>query len=86
MAASRGGIVDNRSEFGPKKLPMQENKTDVPRHTYSIAELAQSTGMCERVLRRHCYQRNLEHCQIGRRIVVTPEQLQRFLSKYEIKR
>jgi hypothetical protein len=61
------------------------NGTQIPKTAYSIAESAQSTGMCERFLRRQCYLGKLEHLRIGRRVMITPDQLQTFLQSHAVK-
>jgi len=62
-----------------KSTKQKTDHLDLVRQAFSIAELALTLGISERQLRLMCYRGTLEHCRIGRRLLVTPEQLQKFL-------
>jgi len=48
----------------------QPESMNLAKFAYSIQEIATSTGLSTRFLRTQCYQGKLEHCRIGRRVVV----------------
>jgi excisionase family DNA binding protein len=66
---------------------MQENATSVQLNkiAYSIKELSETVGICERKIYYEIEQGNLKISRIGRRILIKASEIDRWLNDAEVK-
>jgi excisionase family DNA binding protein len=53
---------------------------DVQRFAYSVAEVATGLGCSQRFVWKEIHEEQLAHIRLGRRVVVTPQQLATYLA------
>jgi excisionase family DNA binding protein len=79
-----GGKAPEPKPILEAKPPQFSSVQYIPKLSFSTVEAADVIGVSDRMIRNLAYQGELDYVQLGRRIVIRKEALQKLLERHEV--